>query len=397
MLPFAPRFDCRVPICKGPMVDQTRTFPFYRFAGTHRQIGRHFGDACADLIHLHRDLALARLERPAGIAREAALAKAMAYRPYVLEYAPFFDEEIQGVAEGSGISLAEAYLLQLRAELAVPRLDDRKAETPDECTTFALLPEATVDGVPLIGQNADLPAFYRDIAILAEIVPDDAPAVLMLLPAGQVSYIGINDCGLGAFANYLTCDGWRLGLPRYLLSRLALTHETVDDAIAAVRAVRRASSRNLIMLDARGTAADLETTPTRDARLDPDRGVLAHSNHYVAADLAGEERSPTKHVRNSRVRLDRMRDLLDQERGRLDAHRMQTILRDRSCHPDTLCRMSGDDESSDVITFASVVAEPTAGRIWVAVGPPHQHAYRSYEFSRVQSRPSAVGAVGSVA
>jgi len=393
MLPSAARFDRRPTIGKGPTVDQTRTFPFYRFAGTHRAIGRQFGEASADLVHRHRDLAVARLERRAGVDREIALAKAMAYRPYVLEHAPFFDEEIQGVAEGAGLSLPEAYLLQLRAELAVPRLDDPNAETPDECTTFALLPEATVDGSPLIGQNADLPAFYRDIAILAEIVPDDAPAVLMLLPAGQVSYIGINDRGLGVFANYLTCDGWRLGLPRYLLSRLALTQETVDDAIAAVRAVRRASSRNLILLDARGTAADLETTPTRDARLDPDRGVLAHSNHYVAADLAGEERSPAKHVRNSRVRLDRMRELLDQERGRLDAHRMQTILRDRACHPDTLCRMTGDDDSSDVITFASVIAEPTAGRLWVAVGPPHQHAYQSYEFSRVESRTSAVGSV----
>ena len=377
-------------------VGQTRAFPFYRFAGSHREIGRQFGESCADLVHRNRNLAIARLEHSVGVDREAALANAMAFQPYVLRHAPFFDEEIQGVAEGAGISLPEAYLLQVRAELAAPRLDDPNTETPDECTTFALLPEATVDGSPLIGQNADLPTFYRDIAIVAEIVPPDAPAVLMLLPAGQISYIGINDRGLGVFGNYLTCDGWRLGFPRYLFSRLALTHETVDDAIAAVRSVRRASSRNLIMLDARGTAADLETTPTRDGRLDPDRGVLAHSNHYLAADLIGEERSSPKHVRNSRVRLDRMRALLDRERGRLDVQRMQTILRDRAGHPDTLSRMTGDDEASDVSTVASVIAEPSAGRLWAAVGPPHEHAYRSYEFARVDIRPLAVGAIGAV-
>jgi hypothetical protein len=48
------------------------------------------------------------------------------------------------------------------------------------------------------------------------------------------------------------------------------------------------------MLDATGVAADLETTPTRDARLDPVAGLLAHSNHYVAPALLAEERSPER-------------------------------------------------------------------------------------------------------
>jgi isopenicillin-N N-acyltransferase-like protein len=356
-------------------------FPRYRFAGGHRAIGRQFGEACADLVRRHRDRALARLAERARIAPARALADALAFRPAVLAHAPFFDEEIQGVAEGAGLTLAEAYLLQLRAELAVVRPQAGAADTDDECTTFAVLPEATANGVGLVGQNADLPAFYGEIGVVVELVPDDQPAVLMLTPAGQVSYIGINDRGLGCFANYLTCDGWRVGFPRYLLSRLALTRGTVDDAIAAVRGVARASSRNLILLDARGTAADLETTPTRDARLDPVAGLLAHSNHYVAPDLLSEERSPAKHVANSRVRLARMEELLRARRGALDADAMVPILRDRDCTPDALCRTAADSPDSDVITFASVIAEPAAGRLRVAVGPPHEHDYVEHAFS----------------
>ena len=363
------------------MTDHPTAFPGFRFSGTHREIGRAFGEACAADARHHRDLALDRLQRRSGLAPERALAAALAYRPFVVEHAPFLDEEVQGVAEGAGLSLAEAYLLQLRAELAVVTPKGREAEHSDECTTFAVLPEATSDGAPLVGQNADLPAFYREISVVVEFVPDDGPAVLMLTPAGQVSYIGINDRGLGVFANYLTCDGWRVGFPRYLLSRLALTRETVDEAIAAVRGVPRASSRNLIMLDAAGVAADLETTPTRDARLDPEDGLLAHSNHYVASRLLAEERSPQRWVANSRVRLDTMTALLARQRGVLNAEVMQTILRDRTCHPDGLCRMPGDDET-DVITFASVIAEPTRGRLWVAVGPPNEHPYQPHAFAR---------------
>ncbi len=354
-----------------------RTFPFYRFSGNHRQIGEQFGEACRDLIHRHRDKVVARLGEKNGLTREQALDKAMEYRPYVIEHAGFFDDEIQGMAAASGLSLPEAYLLQLRAEAATPVLD----EDTNECTTFAVLPEATANGVGLVGQNADLPAFYGEIAITAEIRADDQPAVLMVLPAGQVSYIGINDRGLGVFANFVTCDGWRKGFPRYFLSRLALTEDTVDGAVDRIRSVRRASSRNLIMLDSHGSAADLETTPTRDARLDPENGLLAHSNHYVHESLHDEERSPAKNVANSRVRLQQMRELLATSHGQLDAERMQEIMRDRTCYPDTLCRMPGDDPDSDTITFASVIAEPGEGRMWVAVGPPNVNPYVPLEFS----------------
>ena len=370
------------------MTTDRQTFPAYRFSGSHLAIGRAYGDACGDDIRRHRDLALDRLRRRAKIAPERAVAGALAYRRFVVDHAPFLDEEIRGVAEGAGLSLAEAYFLQLRAEAAVITPD----ETGDECTTFAVLPGATSDGIGLVGQNADLPAFYREISVVIELVPDDGPAVLLLTPAGQVSYIGINDRGLGVFANFLSCDGWRVGFPRYLLTRLAMTQETVEAALAAVRTVPRASSRNLIMLDANGVAADLETTATRDARLDPEAGLLAHSNHYLAPELLAEERGTDRGVANSKVRCQRMRTLLEQHRGELDATLMQTLLRDRSDRHDSICRVAADDPTSNVMTFASVIAEPTKGQMWVAIGPPSEHSYRRYAFA-ASTEPHHVGEV----
>lgn len=360
------------------MIERT-TFPAYRFSGTHRAIGRQFGEATRDLIWQHRDLAVARPGAARGVGVEQALAAALRYRPFVQQHAPFLDEEIVGVAEGAGLSLAEAYLLQLRAELAnTAGLYD---EIGDECTTFAILAEQTSNGSPLIGQNADLPAFYRDLGVVVEIISDHLPPVLMLTPAGQVSYIGINGHGLGVFANFLTCAGWRVGFPRYLLTRLALTHDTVDEAIAAIDSVPRASSRNLILLDAVGNAADLETTPTRSARLRPGLGFIAHANHYVAPSLLGEERYAEGPRANSCSREGRLIELLAVNRGRLDATLMQAILRDRATAPDTLSRAPEDEPTRDVMTFASVIAEPAQGQMWVAVGPPHEHPYRCYGFS----------------
>lgn len=353
----------------------TKAFPFYRFYGTHLQIGRQYGEACKELIKKHRDYALEKLTKKVNIGSLEALQEAaLEYRPFVLKYAPFFDEEIQGISEATGLSLGEVYFLQLRAEIY------NHFENTDECTTFAVLPEATKDGVPLIGQNADLPGFYSDVSIIAEFVPNEGPSQLMLTPAGQVSYIGINNFGLGVFANFLVCDGWRTGFPRYLLSRLALTKASLEEAIGLVKSVYRASSRNLIMLDKRGQSADLETIPTRTGLINPDNGILAHSNHFISSELLDEERKEGEDLENSRVRLNRMRSLLEGNHGQLNLEVMQRILRDRETAPHTLCRMPGDF-GIDSVTFASVIAEPSKGKIHVTKGPPHQFEYKSYSFS----------------
>ena len=366
-------------------------FPRLRLAGSHREIGRQFGAGAASLIRHHLDRALERLEAHSSLGKADALAAAMQYRPYVRAFAPYLDEEVVGVAEGAGLTLEEAYLLQLRAEAAaiptagpapLPRLTTSD-DAGDECTSVAVLPEATGSAIGLIAHNADLPAFYREVGVVLEIVPDDAPAVLMLTPAGQVSYIGINDRGMGAFANYLTCDGWRVGFPRYLLSRLALTHETVEDAIAAIRSVHRASSRNLMLMDAHGTARDLETTPASDAVIEPVDGLIAHANHYSHPALAGEERAKPTYLPNTRTREATMRRLLEEHRGALNPATMQDILRDRSAFPDCLCRAETDNPEHDAMTFASLIAQPAAGRMWIAVGPPHEHDYVEYAFSGV--------------
>ncbi len=358
-------------------------FPHYRFEGTHYEIGRQFGEACIDRIHLHLELASSRLEEKQGIRREDALRNAHRFQPWVQEVAPFFDEEIRGIAAGARISIEEAWLLQLRAELGVVPADAIAEEPGDECTSYAVLPAATSDGIAMIGQNADLPPFYAQLGVVVEYVFDDMPSVLMLTPAGQVSYLGINDKGMGAFANYLTCEGWRVGFPRYLFSRLALTCESVDDAIRTIDGLHRASSRNLMLMDRHGTAADLETTPAATGRIDPENDLLAHANHFEHPDMLHEERAKDAYLPNTRTRSATMRRLLEDRHGQLNPETMQAILRDRTCYPDCLSRQPDDNPTHDAMTFASLIARPTEGEMWVAVGPPHEHQYERYAFSTV--------------
>src|SRR5690606_113670 len=136
-----------------------------------------FGEACSEQIKKHLHYALQRLASELKVypSLQSLEEIALQYREYVLRYTPFLDEEIQGVAEGAGISLGEAYFLQLRAEM-YQHFDP----TDHECTTFAVLSGATKYGSPLIGQNVDLHSFYIDCYVVVEIVPDEGPASLML-------------------------------------------------------------------------------------------------------------------------------------------------------------------------------------------------------------------------
>lgn len=354
----------------------TRTFPFFRFSGSHRVIGQQYGEACRDLILQHRDLALERLLQKSRLSHKDVTERTLWYEPWVEHAAPHFCEEIRGLAEGAGISEAEAWLLQLRAEVAIVS----ENESGDECTSFAVLPEATNDGVGLVGQNADLPPFYRDIAIVAEMQFDDMPNILMLLPAGQLSYLGINDAGMGVSANFLTCDGWRVGFPRYFFSRMALSKRTVDEGAALIENLHRASSRNLMMLDTTGNAVNLETSVTESARIYPTNGILAHANNYQSPDMQHAERARGVGLKNSRGRFESMRSMLDSRHGDLNAEVMKEVLCDRTDPMACVNRHQDDIPELDSMTFASMIMQPSLGKIEIAVGPPDENSYESYAF-----------------
>jgi isopenicillin-N N-acyltransferase like protein len=358
-----------------------KVFPFYSFSGSHFQIGQQYGRACRELININLNLSLKRIQERTDASREQILNTTLLYRPYILRYAPFLDEEIQGITASTGLTMEEIYFLQLRAEVQASFATSYDGNPVMECTTFAIAPTGTSDRQPLAGQNADLPSFYSDICIVVEMISKDQPPVLMVTPAGQVSYIGMNQTGLCVFANYLVCDEWKVGYPRYCLTRLALTQSNIGDAEQLLVKVQRASSRNLLMVDSRGEILDLEFAVQQHGRLTAPDGRLVHSNHFISPDMVDEERTSQGDLYNSQQRLSRLQHLIDDGFGNLDADRMQSCLIDRETYPDPVCIEPGDKGQGDEMTIASVIAEPAQKRMWVAVGPPSRNPYMCYSFT----------------
>src|SRR5687767_905741 len=71
-----------------------------RAEGTHRELGRQHGEQAAELIRAHVDLV--------GRSREQLRLQALKFKPLFEKYCPHLLDEITGLGEGAGITLAEA-------------------------------------------------------------------------------------------------------------------------------------------------------------------------------------------------------------------------------------------------------------------------------------------------
>jgi len=347
-------------------------FPHHRLQGTPREVGRQHGEALRSMIRAHLELIYTQGAQRSNLAPETGRRWALAFGPMIGEAAPHFLEEIEGVAEGAGIERAEALLLQVRQEVAHVA---RFGAVDLECTSFAVSGPYTRAGTTFAGQNADLAGGIEAFSAVLTFAVTGKPAVMMLVPAGQISYLGISSEGLSADANFLRSAGWRTGFPRYLLTRLAIEQPTLKAAVDAALTPRRASSRNLLLADRTGAMVDIETT-AQEHGLEWGAGCLVHANHHVLPGMGGHETATAEERHNSGCRQDRIAALMEEHRGRIDATVLKTVLRDHANRPHSICAHPGERVS---YSFASIVSDLEAGAMEVAVGPPCEHDYVRYE------------------
>jgi len=347
-------------------------FQHHRLRGTPREVGRQHGEALRSMIRAHLELIYTQGAQRSNLVPETARRWALAFGPMIGDAAPHFLEEIEGVAEGADIEQSEALLLQVRQEVAHVA---RFGAVDLECTSFAVSGPYTRAGTTFAGQNADLAGGIEAFSAVLTFAVTGKPAVMMLVPAGQISYLGISSEGLSADANFLRSAGWRTGFPRYLLTRFAIEQPTLKAAVDAALTPRRASSRNLLLADRTGAMVDIETTAQEHGLAWGD-GCLVHANHHVLPGMAGHETATAEELHNSGRRQDRIAALMEEHRGRIDATVLKTVLRDHANRPHSICAHPGERVS---YSFASIVSDLEAGAMEVAVGPPCEHDYVRYE------------------
>ncbi|MFE7130836.1 C45 family autoproteolytic acyltransferase/hydrolase [Streptomyces sp. NPDC057638] len=206
---------------------------------------------------------------PAGLAADIA-----AYRAAITRATPRLADEIAGLAAGAGLTSDEATLLQLRREL----LGYRSIPAWGDCTSYAR--------PGLLAQTVDLNGNLDDqIAVLD--LGGDRRRALVLSFGGLLGYLGVNTSGLAVGLNLVLGGAWGPGLPPYLAIRHLLdSADSVERAVATLRALPLASSRTIVLADATMTAW-VEVLGAEYRVMRSTESV--HTNHFLAADFTDRD------------------------------------------------------------------------------------------------------------
>jgi isopenicillin-N N-acyltransferase-like protein len=338
------------------------SFPLIEVSGTSYQIGYQHGEQAAPRIQAY----LAWIQKLTGLSRDRLCANAIRFLPGIKALSTELFDEICGLAHGARISMEEALLCQSRAEAA--------QHWEGGCTAFALRGKATADGKPLLGQNQDLEPEYADVAILLKVRPSDGrPRAVMFTFAGQLGYSGMNQFGVAHFANALYNFRWRPGLPHYPLKRILLEQRTVAQCVDLLRKHRTCSAANVVLGDGQGDIADVEVRPEGIAILEDDnRDQRLHANHYLTSQFARFEDGT---LPDSCPRLDRIRELVKENWGRITVDALKSMLSDHNGDPAAICRHG----SRKMYSISGYIAEPARGLLHVRRGLGCKGSWQTYE------------------
>ncbi len=339
------------------------TFPLIEVSGTSYEMGYQHGAQAKELVHRY----LLWIDKLTGRPRDELCRNAREFLPRIEALSPALVEEIRGLAEGADISLEEALLCQARAEAT--------RRGPDEgCSAFAVTGAATADGNALAGQNQDLQPEYSDVAILLHLKPTDGrPRVLLFTFAGQLGYAGMNSTGLAHFANALYNCPWQEGLPHYPVKRVVLEYATFDEVREVVLSNPTCSAGNMVMCNGENGILDVEIRSDGVAEFADERpDAILHTNHYLTPEFVKHE---DRHLKDSFVRLDRIRELVYGRYGDITVDVMKEILADHEGDPAAICRHG----ERDMHSVSGYIAEPAKGILHVRRGHGCIGTWNAYE------------------
>ncbi|MCA9175063.1 MAG: peptidase C45 [Planctomycetales bacterium] len=336
-------------------------------SGSPRELGRQLGEAAREETRGFCEVALARVNKTVRISRERAIAIARESQVYAKEYRPDLVDELQGVAEGAGVSLDDLMLLQVRNQL-----------TPDADSACTSLSVASGSGC-VVAQTWDNDPALDAFTIVLTRRPAGKPATLTCTQAGLISYMGFGEGGVGACVNTLPAPSRAVGVPHYFTLRELLESASLEQAVEAVRRAQRAIPANIMLATPTGPA-DLEVTVdgVRVLTADPAHADwLAHSNHCVHPELEQiNETFPEliqSHARKRRA------DGLMAAAGADAVERIKAVLRDHDDYPRSICRHANDDADFGFWeTVFALIIEPSERRMHVTRGTPCNHEFETY-------------------
>ncbi len=344
------------------------------FSGTPKEIGLQHGEALRQDIHVQYSTLLQYYTDYSPSSNERSILGFTArYLESTQKHAPELIEEIEGIAEGAGLTFEKVFFMNCYDEMAYYN------ETKDQvngCTLFLGTGRATKDGRTYLGQGWDMDHyFYPVITRLKPSGSNKPPAVILLTHPGIVGGAGINEHGLTLIWSTVKANDENTGVPVTLLIRKVLAGKNLNDAIHTLLNTPRASGFNYIVANQFG-GFNIEATGCRE-EITYITAAHAHANHYEDRLLREYQIKPAIRSSNTYIRSGRMKQLLENRFGQIDLDYCKQILCDHANYPLSICRHIVEGES-DSVTQAALIFIPEEKMMLASEGPPCEKGFDHY-------------------
>jgi isopenicillin-N N-acyltransferase-like protein len=316
------------------------SFVIAETAGDPRALGRAQGEASAAQI-VDSWAFYERMAAGKSIDLDVAGRDAVRILDNARSSVPAAVAEIEGLAEGSGVSFQTIALLNCMEEVW--------PWAPESCTTM-------VAGRFLMHAEQWFAGHSEITVIIAH--PDDAPAFVSPTCAGFLPAVGMSSSGFAQGIDSLSAADDGFGIPRVAISRLALGARDVEAAIGAACTQGRAggyahvlatTDRQLVLETSASTAMVLNR-------------VTAHTNHYLGTTASiGSESA------GSVSRLHRAEELLRRNAPQ-SLEECTELLADHHGRPQSIC-LHEDGIDGDGTVFG-MACDLKSGHMMVSDGSP---------------------------
>ncbi len=340
-------------------------------SGSHYQIGKTVGKQCRDQALKMERMFKRWMNAPGEMGFHKAVAYSRKSLPMTRQFYADSVEELEGYAEGTGISFDTIYAMSCD----YPRQGRGKG-----CTDICVNSEWTKDDVVYAVHNEDVGPYNQPFITIAHIRPKDEPAILAMNYGGIWPTAGMNSAGISLTGNALEPNDLRMGIPKGFPCRKVLRETSIYEALRASMPEGRGHSFNNIVCDSNGEIYSMEGSATAFDALYAEEGWLIHTNHYLSPKMWRFEAN--MHTRfSSIVRYNRARRLFKKELGKVEMSTFKRVLSDHVGYHESICRHPDPSlgELDQTKTIFSVAFDLMNKAAWICWGNPCEGEYRKYE------------------
>ena len=366
------------------------TYRRIRVSGNPRERSRQYGVAAAEEIHRTK-AGYERVFAEKGISWQQATEIARGFVDDVAAWRPEFMAEVEGIAQGSGLTTDDIFTINCRTEVlwsaAVAEAATSRETPRGECSSFALTPRDGLGRGTLVGQNWDWLEVLSDTVVVLEVEREDGPNYVTVVEAGLLAKTTLTEAGMALAINTLlsSLDGSPGGIPFHFLIRAIADHTSISGVLDMLSSVPRASSGNYVVGSAEGEVMNIETAPGGAENVFPTAGKphsVLHTNHFQRDIIGGVDLAPDQ-MHDSYLRLEQIEKLIATQADELTVDDIQHALADHTgypssvcCHPDT-----ADAPADRWQTLAGIIMEPATGVMHLAEGSPCAKPWTTVDYS----------------